>query len=68
MKQEALGLVFDGPENAERERAIVRRLVRDELSVMIFGGDFDRDAIMRTLIALLPPRQAGACRWRHAVE
>jgi hypothetical protein len=40
-KPEAFGLVFDGPANAERERAIVRRLLSDELAVVILGGDHD---------------------------
>jgi hypothetical protein len=33
--------VFDGPANLERERAIVRRLLRDQVSVLILGGDHD---------------------------
>jgi hypothetical protein len=37
--QEARELIFDGPANLERERAIVRRLMADEVSVVILGGD-----------------------------
>jgi hypothetical protein len=39
--QEARELIFDGPANLERERAIVRRLMADEVSVVILGGDHD---------------------------
>ena len=33
-----------------------------------YSGPLDTDTIMRTLTAFVPPRQAGACRSRHAVE
>jgi hypothetical protein len=38
---EARELVFEGPANLDRERAIVRRLMADEVSLVVLGGDHD---------------------------
>jgi hypothetical protein len=42
--QEARELIFGGPANLERERAIVRRLMADDVSVVILDGDHDLSA------------------------